>query len=296
MHRNPEDAGADRGADAGRRVDVMISVVIVEDEEYLRRELVLMTPWEKFGCTVTGEAVDGVSGAELIVRTMPDLVVTDIRMPGMDGIEMLEEVCRLSPAESRPVAIIVSGHQEFEYARSALRLGVEDYLLKPIDDRELESVVRSAVARFESRDGERLARLDRDVEGMIKSLLPAVNTAIAENSHTGVAARFLSEHVGDHVGLAEVARYAGITASYLSRVFSEQTGYTVMEYLTRLRIRRAAELLRDRSLQVKEVMIRSGYRDPSYFGQVFRRFLGLTPSEFRDRFGTRDPRAVSGSQ
>ena len=140
----------------------MISVVVVEDEEYLRRELVLTTPWEKFGCTVIGEAADGVSGAELILRTKPDLVVTDIRMPGMDGIGMLKEVRRQGRDEGRPVAIIVSGHQEFEYARSALKLGVEDYLLKPIDDRELERVVRSAVARFKARDGERLASLDRE--------------------------------------------------------------------------------------------------------------------------------------
>ena len=274
----------------------MISVVIVEDEEYLRRELVLTTPWEKFGCTVIGEAADGVSGAELILRSRPDLVLTDIRMPGMDGIEMLKEVRRRGRDGSRPVAIIVSGHQEFEYARSALKLGVEEYLLKPIDDRELERVVRSAVARFKCLDGERLARLDSEVQGRIESLIPAAETGTPDHSHAEVAAQFLSDHIGDHVGLAEVAEHVGITASYLSRVFSERTGYTVMEYLTRLRIRRAADLLRDRSLQVKEIMIQSGYRDPSYFGQVFRRLLGLTPSEFRDRFGTKDPGAASGNQ
>ena len=154
----------------------------------------------------------------------------------------------------------------------------------------------SAVARFKSRDDERLASLDREVQGRIASLIPAAATRTLDHSHAEVAAQFLSDHIGDHVGLAEVAEYVGITASYLSRVFSERTGYTIMEYLTRLRIRRAAELLRDHSLQIKEVMIQSGYHDPSYFGQVFRRFLGLTPSEFRDRFGTKDPGATSGNQ
>ena len=274
----------------------MISVVIIEDEEYIRRELVLTTPWEQFGCTVIGEAADGVSGAELILRSRPNLVVTDIRMPGMDGIRMLEEVCRMSTAESRPIAIIISGHQEFEYARSALKLGVEDYLLKPIDDRELERVVRSAVTRVKSRSSELLAHLDREVQGRIESLIPAIDTRTLEQSHAGVAVQFLSDHIGDHIGLAEVAEHVGITASYMSRVFSEHTGYTVMEYLTRLRIRLAAELLRDQSIQVKEVMIQSGYHDPSYFGQVFRRFLGLTPSKFRDQFGTRDSHAASGNQ
>ena len=274
----------------------MISVVIIEDEEYIRRELVLTTPWERFGCTVIGEAADGVSGTELILRSRPDLVVTDIRMPGMDGIRMLEEVCRMSTVGSRPVAIIVSGHQEFEYARSALKLGVEDYLIKPIDDQELERVVRSAVTRVKSRRDELFARLDREVQGRIESLIPAADTRTLEQSHAGVAVQFLSDHIGDHIGLSEVAEYVGITASYLSRVFSERTGYTVMEYLTRLRIRCAAELLRDHSLQVKEVMIQSGYHDPSYFGQVFRRFMGLTPSEFRDQFGMRDSHAASGNQ
>ena len=80
------------------------------------------------------------------------------------------------------------------------------------------------------------------------------------------------------------ARELGVSGGYLSRLFSTETGYTVKEYLTRVRIRAAVELLRESSMQIREVMYRCGYHDSAYFGRVFRQFMGVPPSTFRDHY------------
>lgn len=259
----------------------MTRVVVVEDEHHLRQELVLTTPWEQLGCTVVGEAENGTEALEIILRTLPDLLLADIRMPGMDGITMLETIhARLNPGDA-PAVIFLSGYDEFDYARAALRLGAEDYLLKPVDDEELHRVIRAVTRRREQHARERQKELNEEAGKYAENLLPETRLLSRASDYVTEAAEFLQRHLARDVGLAEVAGALGISRSYLSRRFSEETGYTVNEYLTRLRIRAAIELLRDRQLRIKEVMAKCGYHDASYFGQVFRRLVGVTPSVFR---------------
>ena len=105
------------------------TVIIVEDEDLIRSEIEQSTPWEKLGLTVVGSASDGLSGTDMIRQLNPDIVITDIRLPGQDGLQMLAD-CSVDHA------IILSGHSDFSYMRSAIKLGVFDYLLKPFDDSE----------------------------------------------------------------------------------------------------------------------------------------------------------------
>lgn len=129
----------------------MIRVVIVEDEEHLRNELVLTVPWERLGCLVVGDASDGLEGCAMIERTCPDLVLCDIRMPGLDGVAMIKRVQALLPPEKWPSVVFLSGYDDFSYAQAAVRLGADDYLLKPVDDEELFRVVTGIRNAWESR-------------------------------------------------------------------------------------------------------------------------------------------------
>ena len=97
----------------------MYKVLIVEDEDIIRKGLMFMVNWQQAGCVVAGEAADGLEGLEKIRETRPDIVIVDINMPVMDGLEMLEK----SIQEYGYDAIIVSGYSEFEYARKAITLG-----------------------------------------------------------------------------------------------------------------------------------------------------------------------------
>ena len=106
----------------------MLKVVVVEDEELVRKGIVLTVDWAGAGCAVVGEAANGEEGLEVIRRYRPDLIVTDIRMPKLDGIEMLR---RLREEGNRAHVVFLTAYSDFSYAQSALKLGAADYLLKP---------------------------------------------------------------------------------------------------------------------------------------------------------------------
>ncbi|WP_293893203.1 response regulator, partial [Sphaerochaeta sp. UBA5856] len=114
------------------------SVVFVEDEQIVREEIVSSIRWELLGLELVGTAADGMEGEQLIKRVEPDIVITDIRLPAQDGLAMLSH-CPVNHA------IILTGHTDFSYMKQAIRLGVFDYLLKPIDDEELEETLASLV-------------------------------------------------------------------------------------------------------------------------------------------------------
>ncbi|RUS47914.1 response regulator transcription factor [Cohnella sp. AR92] len=113
----------------------MRKVILVDDERLARLGLVGMIPWEEYGYEVVGEAEDGEDALTLIERTEPDVVITDIRMPVIDGLELIQAVRARGGKEIG--FIIISGHGDFKYAQQAVRFGVQDYLLKPIDEKEL---------------------------------------------------------------------------------------------------------------------------------------------------------------
>ena len=116
----------------------MLKVVVVEDEELVRKGIVLAVDWASVGCAVVGEAANGQEGLEVIARYRPDLIVTDIKMPRLDGLEMVRQ---LRAQGTRAYVILLTAYSDFSYAQAAVKLGAVDYLLKPFRDGELEAVV-----------------------------------------------------------------------------------------------------------------------------------------------------------
>lgn len=124
----------------------MLKVLILEDEPYLRQGLVNKITMDKLPLVIAGEADNGIDGLELLDEIKPDIVVTDIRMPGMDGLQFIEQARML---HEKLNVIIVSGYGEFEYAKRAMSFGVSDYLLKPVDREELRDALLKAIRRIE---------------------------------------------------------------------------------------------------------------------------------------------------
>ena len=116
----------------------MLKVLVVEDEEMIRKGIVLAVDWAALDCVVVGEAADGLQALKAVERYDPSLIITDLKMPNMDGIQMMEA---LRARGSRAYVIILTAYDSFTYARSALRLGAVDFLLKPFHDGELEAAV-----------------------------------------------------------------------------------------------------------------------------------------------------------
>lgn len=261
----------------------MKRLVIAEDEDLFRRELETTVPWEEWGFVLVGSAEDGSRAWDLIRERKAEAVLTDVRMPIQDGIGLIRRVAEDLPAESRPLFVIVSGYADFRYAQEAVRLGAFDYLLKPVDDEVLEKTMRRAAAELEER--ERRAGLYRSsdsdpVLAFFRSYVPGrvrePGDAYVEAAVEEISRRYLNDLAAE-----DIAARLGISGDHLARLFKRRTGFTFNEYLTRFRIRRAVELLRDPSVRIGEVADLCGYGDPRYFSALFRKLVGMTPSEFR---------------
>ena len=177
---------------------------------------------------------------------------------------------KLRERGNQAYVIILTAYDSFTYARSALRLGAVDFLLKPFHDGELEQAVTNLRRRMEA--GQRLQ----------EPALPGLKKG-DKSKYVLQAMDYIGQHYGDqNISVGEIAQHLGLSESHLSHLFRKETDYTLLNYLTRYRIHKAMELLRDCRTKVYEVAERVGYRDITYFSATFKKVTGMSPSEFQD--------------
>ena len=245
----------------------MLKVLVVEDEELIRRGIVLAVDWASLGCVVVGEAANGEEALEAVERLSPSLIITDLKMPRMDGIEMLR---RLRERGNMAYVIILTAYDSFEYAQSALRLGAVDFLLKPFHDGDLEQAVLNLQRRMSAEAGTQA------------EVLPGLKKG-DKSKYVLEAMDYIGEHYADPgISVGSIAAHLGISEGHLSHTFKKETDYTLLNDLTRYRIHKSMELLRDCRTKVYEVAEQVGYRDVTHFSATFKKVAGVSPSEYQD--------------
>ncbi len=261
----------------------MYRVILAEDEELVRRAILATTDWETHGFNLTGSARDGGEALSLICTTKPNLVVTDIRMPILDGISLIRLVKEELNEDEQPLFIVLTAHTDFDYARQAVKLDVIDFLLKPLDDEELYASLDKARANLDRRGRssrlEFLSSMDPSF-GSFKSD-PLLTGGDPASSYTEKTIEQIKLRYTFDITIEEIARKFGISPGYLSKIFKKKTGQTFYDFLCFVRMREAMELLMDPTIRIQEVADRVGYADQRYFSQRFRQIVGCTPSEFR---------------
>lgn len=248
----------------------MLKVLVVEDEELIRKGIVLAVDWAALDCVVVGEAANGEEALEAVARYDPTLIITDLKMPKMDGLELLR---RLREAGNDVYVIILTAYDSFEYAQSALRLGAVDFLLKPFHDGDLEQAVLNLRKRM-APPGSGGPAPSPPVLGLKKG---------DKSKYVLEAMDYIGAHYNDPgISVGSIAQHLGLSEGHLSHLFKKETDYTLNNYLTRYRIHRAMELLRDCRARVYEVAEQVGYKDITYFSATFKKLVGMSPSEYQD--------------
>ena len=241
----------------------MLKVLIVEDEEMIRRGIVLTVDWAALGCVVVGQAANGLEGLEAARRLKPSLIITDVKMPQMDGLEMLRQ---LREEGCTAHVIVLTAYDDFPYVQSALRLGAVDYLLKPFHDGELEKAITQLQQRFESGPPEE----------------EPIGRPGEKSKYVMEAIDYIRRHYNDPgICVGTIAQSLSLSEGYLSHTFKKETDCTVLSYLTRYRIQKAMELLKDCRVKVYQVAEQVGYRDIAYFSATFKKITGMSPSEYQ---------------
>ena len=243
-----------------------LRVVLVEDEEIVLKELVETIDWAGLGLEVVGTASDGIEGENMIKTLSPDIVVTDIKLPGKNGLQMIEDAAVTN-------GIILSGYTDFEFTKRAIRLGVFDYLEKPVDDDELEASLKTLAIRiFED---------EKDVD----AISDGCNLTLKEDvqSHwIKVAIDYIGKNYMNQIALSDIARETRLSESHLSALFKTETGINFLQYLNAVRINASIRLLSQSSMNISEIARSTGFPNPGYFTKIFRRFMGKTPTEYRN--------------
>lgn len=250
----------------------MLKIVVIDDEKLVRKGIVLGTDWGALDCVVVAEAENGQEGIEAIHKFHPDLVICDIKMPVMDGIEMLTT---LREEGNQVQVIFLTAYSDFSYAQKAVKLFAADYLLKPFEDGELENAVTQVKTRLN------LTQTSEEKENIYAELLKDTGD---KSKYIMEALKYIADHYGDEdISVGVIAESLGISEGHLSHLFKKETNYTVMAYILRYRMRAAMKLLSDCRYKVYEVAEIVGYRDITYFSSTFKKIVGISPSEFKDR-------------
>jgi two-component system response regulator YesN len=224
--------------------------LVADDERPARFVMRSMLEDSGFGADSIREASGGRELVEEALGFRPDCAFVDVRMPGMDGLGAIEAAAPSCPGTRW---VIVSSHAEFEYARGALRLGVTEYLLKPVRPEELASCL------------ERLG------------IKPA---ALEDDALLGPVIEYLKRNFNADVSVSDAAAVAGLSPNYLSTLFHQRAGVTIRDYLVRLRIEEAGRLIRD-GRSVAEAAKAVGYTDARHFARKFKSLTGSLPSRFK---------------
>jgi YesN/AraC family two-component response regulator len=242
----------------------MYNVLLIDDEKWVRAAL----RWtlEKTGLPfrVVQECENGLEALDWLKTNNVDLILTDVCMPVMDGLTFVKVLRQQS---EKPDVVIISVHEEFQYVQQALRHGVVDYLLKPV---ELEDL-KVCLGKWLEQNIRQKEPEPQKVEAAVHQLLSPIDQVI----------QYIEKTPPGEVTLGDAAKRVHMNASYLSQLFKHQMNINFVDYVTELRIKEAKKLLCNTSLRVSEIADRMGYSDVAYFCTIFKRITGCTPSEYR---------------
>ena len=254
----------------------MYKVTIIDDEPLIVEGLSKTIEWEKWNCHVTGCAYNGREGMELIRRERPDIIISDINMPEMDGLKM---IAGLKSEFPNMQLIILTGYREFEYSRQAIGLGVARFLLKPSKMNELYEAIEAVTKRLEQLnimpDAQGLeAEEEKEQDALYSN---EANSFIVKN-----ALEYIQENFQEKLRLIDVADQVYVSQWHLSKLLNKHTGKSFSEILNGARMDRSKELLKDPSLRISDVAEMVGFQDLAHFSRVFKKMEGMSANEYRN--------------
>lgn len=248
----------------------MYQAIIVDDEKWVVKSLTAtlgdMQVMEQFH--IAAELYDGLSAIRYIREQQPDLAFVDVRLPGMSGLEILQESNRLG---LKTLFIVISGHAEFAYAQKAMLHNAIGYCLKPFSRSELSDSVQKAV--------QILKKKREESQSAPEAAAPV--QMLSRGNFVSIMIDYINTHYMEDISTQTLADLCSINPNYAGQLFKQKMNQTFSSYLANLRIQKAEKLLVDTDMPIALVAASVGYQDYFYFAKVFKKLTGSTPSSYR---------------
>lgn len=242
----------------------MYKVLIIDDVVLVRDAIKLLGQWELFGITDIFEAGNAEEGMRLIYQERPELIITDMKMPVMDGTALLT---RLDEEQIKSKVIVISGYSDFKYTRLAIQSKVIDYILKPIDPQDLNNSIAAAMTEIEK---------EFSASGIIRE-----DSAATGNPLINEVLHYIGKHYMEDLSLSSLADTFFLSKEHLSRLFKRETGTNLFSYIMELKLNDAKELLSSTEMTLEEIAFKLGFSNGNYFSKVFKKNTGQSPREYR---------------
>lgn len=264
-------------AASGGMEQIMLNILVVEDEAPIREWIVYTISSISEEFKVVGSAKNGMEGYELAINLKPDLILTDIKMPIMDGLELSKKVKEFDANIS---VVLLTNYEEFSYAKQALSYGVEEYLVKSdIRTKELKELFNKINEKLMKKAN--LANVTKNLTEIDNK--PSDITENKDYSKAVVKAlKFIDENYGKNISLNDISNHVFLSSEYFSRLFKEEVGENFVAYLTIYRMKKARDLIRNTSIKISQIAQMVGYPNAGYFSKIYKKYNGVTPEE--DRF------------
>lgn len=235
----------------------MKKVLLVDDEKTIRKGIKKLVEEVITGYQVLWEASNGSEALEILSIEIPDIIITDVRMPTMNGIDFIRYAKEKLP--STPI-IVISGHDDFIYVREALKLGVKDYLLKPISRSDLANILLS-------------------IEQSTKEIAKEIQAG--DSAHVRQIKELVEKNLNAELTLHFISQSLNLHPNYISQLFKQETNIRLSEYITERRMEKSKELLIQTNLKIFDIAQLVGYGDSKHFATVFKKVVGTTPQSYR---------------
>lgn len=235
-------------------------VLLADDEAAILEGYKLLFDWEKYQCEVVGTAMDGREAVEKARELKPDIVIMDINLPKLNGLEAIRAIQETAPADHPIYMIVVTGYDEFSYCQEALRLRVSDFLLKPIDFDAFGEVI----------------------EGLVKKVMENPNRQVVLSDTLKKIVDYVNKNLSDEdMRLTLLAENMNMNPNYSSQLFKKELGCGYHAYLNQVRVEKAKKYLRQTNEPISVVAELVGFSDYRIFTKIFKGIVGVTPSQFR---------------
>lgn len=243
----------------------MYKVLIMDDIALVRDAVRMLGQWDVFDISEIYEAGNAQEGLSIIQAHHPDIIITDIKMPVMDGIAFMQYM----ETEHIPGKIIViSGFSDFSYMRTAIKSGVVDYILKPIDSQDLNNAVSAAIGQLEQETSHKQEKCSPVTEQSSNSIVHDIKV-------------FIEKNYKEDISLSDLADTFYLSKEHLSRLFKKETGQNLFSYIMDLKLKEAKRLLVETNRTLDDIAFSLGFSNGNYFSKVFKRNIGVSPSSYR---------------
>lgn len=246
----------------------MYKLLIVDDEQMIRNGILKLVDFSKLGIAEIYEASNGAEGLSMFIRHAPQLVLLDINLPLMNGLDLARAIKERAPHTK---IAMLTGYDYVDYAINAIKIGVDDYTLKPVGKQDVTDVISRLIERYEGE------MVKEEVENIIASI---IDTKSEDSNKQRIKELIEVMLPNKDLSLTGVAQSLGYTPNYLSTLFKSLFGIPFQDYVLAQRLEKAKLLLLTTNLKNYEVAERVGFDDVNYFGTRFKRKYGVSPKQY----------------